>query len=198
MGEFVAAELGIDPAEAKRVQKRFYIEHGTTLAGLMKVHKVEPKRFLAQVHDIDYSPVPAAPELARALQRLPGRRIIFTNGSRRHAERVADRLGITHLFSDIFDISDADYVPKPHQSAYDSFLTAHGVEASTSAMFEDLPQNLAVPHEVGMTTVLVHTHLDDHPIYREVRQWGDMPPPHIHHRTTDLSAFLTALAPHSR
>ena len=193
MGEFVSKELGISLPEAKALQRRYYHEHGTTLAGLMRVNQVDPHRFLAHVHDIDYSPVPAAPDLVRALEQLPGRRIIFTNGSRRHAEKVAERLGATHLFADIFDIADAGFVPKPQAEAYHSFLASHGVDAATSAMFEDLPQNLEAPHALGMATVLVHTHLDDHPIYAAIRGWGSSPPAHVHHSTHDIAVFLAGM-----
>jgi len=193
MTGFVGDLTGLPPAEARKLQKQLYHKHGTTLAGLMIEHKIEPRRFLDHVHDIDYGPVPAAPELVDALEKLPGRLVIFTNGSRRHAERVLERQGTSHLFGEIFDITDANYVPKPSEVAFASFFASHGIEGAAAAMFEDLPQNLAPAHARGMTTVLVHSHLDDHPIYQEVKTWGDAPPAHIHHRTDDLPAFLTAL-----
>ena len=180
MTGFVANLLGMERGEARKVQKQLYHQHGTTLAGLMTEHKIEPASFLAHVHDIDYSPVPAAPDLVTALEKLPGRRIIFTNGSRRHAERVLERQGTSHLFSDIFDITDANFVPTPRGESFAAFMTKHGVDGAKAAMFEDLPQNLGPAHANGMTTVLVHSHLDDHPIYREIRAWGDAPPAHIH------------------
>ena len=194
MTGFVGELLGLEPIEARKLQKQLYHQHGTTLAGLMIEHQIEPKRFLDHVHDIDYSPVPSAPDLVEALTRLPGRKIIFTNGSRRHAERVLERQGTAHLFGEIFDIADANYVPKPRAEAFASFFASHGVDGGTAAMFEDLPQNLEPAHARGMITVLVHSHLDDHPIYQEVKTWGDAPPAHIHHRTNDLPGFLTGLA----
>ncbi len=181
MGEFIVALLNVDAIEAKRLQKSYYYEHGTTLAGLMKLHAIAPERFLDYVHDIDYSPVTAAPELATAIEALPGRKLIFTNGSRRHAESVASRLGILALFDEIFDIADADYIPKPRIEAYQRFLSAHGIEATRSAMFEDLPHNLEAPHVLGMTTVLVHSTYMDHPIYHEIREWPAPPRPHPPH-----------------
>ncbi len=194
MGEFIMALLKVDAVEAKRLQKSYYYEHGTTLAGLMKLHAIAPERFLDYVHDIDYSPVTAAPELATAIAALPGRKLIFTNGSRRHAESVASRLGILALFDEIFDIADADYIPKPRIEAYQRFLSAHGIAATRSAMFEDLPHNLEAPHALGMTTVLVHSTYVDHPIYHEIREWPE-PPAHIHHMTKDLAGFLVGLGP---
>lgn len=190
MTGFVGELLDLDPIEARKLQKQLYHRYGTTLAGLMHEHKIEPQRFLERAHDIDYSPVSPAPELAKALERLPGRRVIFTNGSRKHAERVLERQGIGHLFSEIFDITDARFIPKPREEAFSSFFAAHGIDGANAAMFEDLPQNLAPAHARGMATVLVHSHFDDHPIYHEVKTWGDAPPEHIHHRTDDLTQFL--------
>jgi putative hydrolase of the HAD superfamily len=193
MTGFVGDFLGLDPVAARQLQKQLYHKHGTTLAGLMIEHQIAPQTFLDHVHDIDYSPVPAAPELVTALERLPGRKVIFTNGSRRHAKRVLARQGTEHLFEEIFDITDANYIPKPRPEAFTSFFAAHGIDGKTAAMFEDLPQNLEPAHARGMATVLVHSHFDDHPIYREVKTWGDAPPVHIHHRTDDLPGFLARL-----
>jgi putative hydrolase of the HAD superfamily len=193
MTGFVAKLLGMERGAARQVQKQLYHQHGTTLAGLMIEHRIEPASFLDHVHDIDYSPVPAAPELVSALEKLPGRRIIFTNGSRRHAERVLARQGTGHLFDGIFDIVDCRYVPKPHPGAFAGFMARYGVHGTSAAMFEDLPQNLGPAHDLGLTTVLVHSHFDDHPIYREIAAWNDAPPAHIHHRTDDLPGFLAGL-----
>ena len=113
MGQFIAELLGVSYEEAKRVQKDYYYRYGTTLAGLMREHKLPPERFLDFVHDIDLAPVCEAPELGAALARLPGRKFIFTNGSRAHAERVAEKLGVLHHFDELFDIVAGDYVPKP-------------------------------------------------------------------------------------
>ena len=193
MTGFVGDLLGMEWEQARKLQKQLYHQHGTTLAGLMTEHKIEPKHFLDHVHDIDYSPVPPSPDLVRALEKLPGRRIVFTNGSRGHATRVLARLGATHLFDEIFDITDANYVPKPRAEAFASFFSSHKVDGATAAMFEDLPQNLGPAHARGMMTVLVHSHMDDHPVYAEIRGWGDAPPAHIHHRTDDLAGFLAGL-----
>ena len=192
MGEYVSKLLDIPYAEAKALQKQYYWEHGTTLAGLMRIHKVDAPEFLAYVHDIDYSPVQAAPDLAAAIAALPAQKLIFTNGSRDHALAVTDRLGITGLFDATFDITDAKFVPKPRAEAYDHFLAAHGFDPKSAAMFEDLPGNLQAPHDLGMTTVLVHSDLDDHPIYRDIKDWKQLPE-HIHHETDDLAGFLGGL-----
>jgi putative hydrolase of the HAD superfamily len=193
MGHYIVKKLKVAPDEAQRIQRRYYIEHGTTLAGLMKHDGIDPQSFLDHVHDIDYTPVAHAPDLAAALAALPGRRLIYTNGSRGHAHRVCERLGVLHLIEDIFDITDAAYLPKPAAAAYDRFLASHGVDGTTAAMFEDLPQNLNAASALGMTTVLVHSTPDDHPIYREMKSWQRLPD-HVHHVTEDLAEFLGALA----
>jgi putative hydrolase of the HAD superfamily len=190
MGEFIAGFLGVPFEYARHLQKSYYRQFGTTLSGLMKVHRMDPKPFLDYVHDLDLSGLVAQPRLAAAIDRLPGRKLIFTNGSRAHAERVAGKLGVLELFEDIFDIVAADYVCKPTPACYDAFLKTHGVEAPMAAMFEDMPHNLEAPHALGMTTVLVRSDAnDDHPIQKAMRSWS-APPAHVHHMTFDLAEFL--------
>jgi putative hydrolase of the HAD superfamily len=189
MGSFISQLMKIDRTEAYKLQKKYYHEHGTTLAGLMSVDGINPQHFLDHVHDIDYSPVPHMPALVSGLQALPGRKLIFTNGSRRHAENVTNRLGVTHLIEDIFDITDANYVPKPRAEPYHHFLTRHGVNPQQSAMFEDLPGNLAVPAQLGMTTVLIGPGRPGDPGQGEIKSWQNLPD-HIHHITDDLPGFL--------
>lgn len=193
MGEFIAQYLGVPFAYARHLQKSYYRQYGTTLSGLMQVHKLDPKAFLDYVHDIDLSVVPEHPELASAIARLPGRRLIFTNGSRRHAERVAAKLGVLHLFEDICDIAACEYVPKPQPDAFDRMVRRHGVAPRSAAMFEDMPHNLEAPHALGMTTVLVHSSGYDHPVQLSIRQWRE-PPGHVHHMTEDLAGFLDGIA----
>jgi putative hydrolase of the HAD superfamily len=192
MSAFIASFLNIDMEEAQRIQKHYYYTYGTTLDGLMKLHNVSPDDFLDYVHDIDLSPVPEAPELKDALAQLPGRKFIFTNGSRSHAERVASKLGILEQFEDVFDITASEYIPKPLPEAYSRFLERHGVAPKVSAMFEDLPHNLENPHALGMSTVLVRSVYDDHPCQKEVENAHELPP-YIHHVTDNLTRFLQEL-----
>ncbi len=192
MGEFIARELGVPFEHARHLQKSYYHQFGTTLAGLMQVHKMAPEPFLDYVHDIDVSVVPDAPDLRTALARLPGRKLIFTNGSRAHAERVAGKLGVLDVFEDISDIASCGYEPKPSRGAFDAMIARHGVAAREAAMFEDLPQNLEVPHDLGMATVLVWSSYIDHPVHRSMRSWTE-PPAHIHHTTDDLVTFLDGI-----
>lgn len=189
MSAFIAKTLGVPREHARHLQKAYYRQFGTTLAGLMKVHKLQPGPFLEYVHDIDLSVVPELPDLAAAIAALPGRRLIFTNGSRRHAENVAQKLGVLHLFEDICDIAALDYVPKPERAAFDTMLKLHAVSGAHAAMFEDMPHNLEPASSLGMTTVLVHSDYIDHPAQLKVREWRELPE-HVHYLTRDLTGFL--------
>ena len=193
MGEFIANHLGLPLEEAKLLRETYYYEHGTTLAGLVRLHGTSPDAFLDYVHDIDLSVIAPCPELAEALANLSGRKFIFTNGSRKHAEAVMARLGVANQFEDICDIHALDYIyPKPMREAYERFIKAHGVVARRTAMFDDLPHNLEPAHQIGMTTVLVHG-ITDHPEHQAIASWTALPA-HIHHRTEALAPFLAAIA----
>jgi len=189
MGEFIAQYLDVSFERARYLQKNYYRQYGTTLSGLMKVHDMQPDAFLDYVHEIDLAPVPEHPELAAAIRALPGRKYIFTAGSRKHAENVAGKIGVLDLFDDIMDIVDTSFVPKERAEAYNTFLTRHGVDPKQAAMFEDMPHNLLPAHLLGMTTTLVHSSYVDHPIQLKIREWKE-PPDHVHHMTEDLHGFL--------
>ena len=155
MGNFVSKLLSVDYDEAKRRQKEMFYKYGTTLRGLMTEHGITPDDFLDYVHDIDHSPVPPNKALDDALHALPGRKLIFTNGTVAHAEKVLARIGITHHFEDIFDIMHSDFIPKPEIEPYLKFIGQTGIDPTMSAMFEDIARNLEAPHALGMATVLV-------------------------------------------
>lgn len=195
MGSFISDFLQVDRVEARRIQKQFFFEHGTTLRGLMLEHKVEPDDFLGYVHDIDHSVLDANPALDEQLGRLPGRKVIFTSGTVAHAESVMNVIGIGHHFEEIFDIKSADYLPKPHRSTYDRFVEEIGVAPDRAAMFEDIIRNLEAPHDLGMVTVLVHDNdnEDGAMINKLNDDTGDAK--HVHHVTDDLAAFLSEIAP---
>ena len=194
MGTFIAKELGIPFAQARHLQKAYYRQFGTTLSGLMQVHKLAPEPFLHYVHDIDLTCVPELPELKSAISELPGRKLIFTNGSRRHAERVAGKLGVLDEFEDICSIETCEFVPKPEAEAFDRMVKHHGFAPENAAMFEDMPHNLEAPHVLGMTTVLVHSDYYDHPVQSKIKGWS-APPEHVHHMTDDLIEFLSGIKP---
>lgn len=192
MGEFIGNLFGIDAVAAKQRQKGFFHQHGTTLRGLMVEHDVDPADFLAYVHNIDLSVLPALPELRRAVTALPGRKLIFTNGTVAHAEKVLNRIGITHHFGDIFDIVHSDFIPKPEMEPYAKFIRQTGINPKTSAMFEDIARNLEAPHALGMTTVLVVSP-ENHDALHLNRATGGVAQEHIHHVTDDLAGFLAGL-----
>ena len=191
MRSFICELLGVDADEAYRLQKQYFREHGTTLSGLMKVHNISPHAFLDHVHDLDVSVIPENAALGQVNARLPGRKIVFTNGTVAHAERVLGRLGFAHVFDEIFDIVHADYHPKPRPESFSRFIARHGIRAREAVMFEDLARNLAPAHELGMTTVLVRS-ADGHGD-PAVRSWGDPghEAEHVHYHTEDLTDFLS-------
>lgn len=190
---YVGKLLNVEEAEAERIQKNFYREHGTTLRGLMISHDVDPDDFLQFVHDIDHSVVQPDPALGEALLRLPGKKYIFTNGSRFHAEKVAERLGIPRHFEDIFDIVAANLVPKPERATYDRFVDRFHVKPGEAAMFEDLARNLVVPKSVGMTTVLVvPPGIRD--VFHEEWEYEGRDDAHVDYVTDDLARFIGRIA----
>jgi putative hydrolase of the HAD superfamily len=152
---FLMALFGLDGLSARALQRHYYQQHGTTLRGLIDEQVEGHEDFLAFVHDIDRSNLVANPALAREIAALPGRKLIFTNGSRNHALLTAAQLGIGDAFEDVFDIAAANMVPKPAPAAYRSFFDRYGIDPTRAAMFEDIAKNLAVPRALGMTTTLV-------------------------------------------
>ena len=153
--DYIASFLKITHEEAFRLQKDYYKRYGTSMRGLMTEHGMRPDDFLDFVHEVDHSPLEPNPALGVAIEKLPGRKLILTNGSVDHVDAVLERLGLTGDFDAVFDIIAAELEPKPAPQTYRKFLTLHGVNPERSAMFEDLARNLVVPHQFGMTTVLV-------------------------------------------
>ncbi len=178
MTDFMEKVTGLPRDEARAIQKKYYHAHGTTLAGLIAHHDIDPEDFLTEVHDVSLDRLTPDVKMADALMRLPGRRLVFTNGSAAHAERVLERLQIAHAFEDIFHISAADYIPKPSPLTFEKMMARHGVSAAGSAFFEDSQVNLAPAAQLGMTTILVGPHA--------AASTADF----VHHRTNDLVAFL--------
>ena len=192
IGEFIGAYLKVSPEQARIIQKDYYRRYGTSMRGMMTEHGVRADDYLAYVHQIDHSPLEPNPAMGAAIEKLPGRKLILTNGSTDHAEAVLTRLGLTTHFEAVFDIIAADLEPKPAPQTYHKFLNRHGVDASKAAMFEDLARNLVVPHQLGMTTVLVVPD-GTREVVREDWELEGRDDPYVDHVTDDLTRFLRGL-----
>lgn len=189
---FVCEFLKLPKDQAFRVQKDYYRRYGTTMRGLMVEHGLDPDTYLDYVHAIDHSPLQPNPALGAALEKLPGRKLILTNGTRKHAAAVMGRLEIDRHFEDVFDIAAADLDPKPLPQVYDRFLARHGVDPTKAAMFEDLARNLEVPHALGMVTVLVVPE-GQREVMREEWELEGQDAPHVDYVTDDISTFIRSL-----
>jgi putative hydrolase of the HAD superfamily len=190
MCDFVSRLLNVKPEEAKRIQKDYYRDHGTTLNGLIKRHNIDPESFLDYVHDIDLSVLAPDAALNEAVARLQGKRYVFTNGCRNYATRVLERVGLRDSIDDLFDIRAIRYSPKPEMAAYRTVLAAAGAAPERCAMFEDVARNLVPAHELGMKTVW----LNNGSVWS--KQGPEFPVAGAHHidyETTDLNEFLRSI-----
>jgi putative hydrolase of the HAD superfamily len=190
MQAYVQRFLKVDAEEARRIQKAYYRDHGTTLTGLIKLHDADPEDFLLDVHDIDLAAIKADAALTGAIAALPGKRFVFTNGCRHHAERILARTGLTDCFEEIWDIRTVAFSPKPLALAYERILAHSSVDPAEAAMFEDIARNLVPAHALGMTTVWVKN--DSH----WSKQGPEFPvagPENIDYETTDLAHFLKTI-----
>ena len=176
MTDWVMRELNVGRTEADRLRQHYWDKYGTTLAGLMREHGAEPGPYLTDVHDIDFSVLPPDPALATIIARLPGRRIVYTNGGAEYAGKVLNARGLGGLFDAIYGIEHAGFLPKPERAAFETVFALDGLDPTRAAMFEDDPRNLRAPHDMGLRTV----HVADKPT----------PARHIHHHTADLGSFL--------
>ncbi len=179
MTDYVVQAIGVDRPEADRLRSHYWREYGTTLAGLMAEHDLDPDPYLHAVHQVDMSHMEPDVALAEHIRALPGRRIVYTNGSAPYAERVLAARGLIGLFDAIYGVEHAGYRPKPQKAAFEAIFAQDGIDTAKAAMFEDDPRNLAAPHEMGMRTV--HVAPDPHEA------------DHIHHHTDDLTGFLGRL-----
>jgi len=188
--DYIASYLNIAHDEAFRLQKDYYRRYGTSMRGLMTEHGMQPDDFLEVVHQIDHSPLEPNPALGDAIAKLPGRKLILTNGTRKHADAVMRRLDIHTHFEDVFDIVAAELEPKPSAKTYDRFLARHDVDPTKAAMFEDLSRNLAVPHSLGITTVLVVPE-GARVVLREEWELEGQDAAHVDFVTDNLTRFLS-------
>ncbi len=178
MVTYLVRELGVSADDANSLRRQYWADYGTTLAGLMHVHGVDPDPFLEEVHDIDFDVLAPDPSLAAAISGLPGRKIIYTNGCAPYARNVIAACGLDGLFDAIYGVEHASYVPKPNTHAFTQVFTKDGLAPEEAAMFEDEARNLQAPHALGMRTVLVGP---------------EQTAPHIHHQTEDLTGFLQTI-----
>lgn len=190
---FIADYLNLSPEDAFRVQKDYYRRYGTSMRGLMTEHGLNPDDFLEFVHAIDHSPLVPNPALGAALEKLPGRKLVLTNGTRKHAEAVMRRLGVHDYFEAVFDIIAAELEPKPSAQTYARFLSRHDVEPLRAAMFEDLARNLREPYALGMTTVLVVPERTRE-VLREGWELEGRDAPFVDHVTEDIVGFIESIA----
>lgn len=180
MTQFLMRTLGKSEAEADHLRHHYWKIHGTTLAGLMHEHDVDPDPYLIEVHDIDLTHLDPDPDLAARIQDLPGRKIVYTNGSAGYAERVIAARGLSGVFDAVYGVENAGYRPKPEKEAFAKIFATDGIEPTRAAMFEDDPRNLLQPHAMGMRTIHVAP--------------DELLADHIHHHTNDLTGFLARLS----
>ena len=178
MTDYVMRELGVDKNRADYLRKHYWQTYGTTLSGMMREHDIDPMPYLYDVHDISLDHVQQDLILRGHIQSLPGRKIVYTNGSEFHADRVLKARGLNGIFDAIYGIEHSNFHPKPSTEAYDAIIARDGFQSQTAAMFEDDHRNLKVPHSIGMRTILVGP-----------ERTGK----HIHHQTSDLTAFLSQI-----
>ena len=180
MTDYVMEALSVDRQTADHLRDHYWRRYGTTLAGLMIEHDVDPAPYLDRVHDIDLGHLTQDLELRAHIQALPGRKVIYTNGPKIHAERVTAARGLSGIFDAIYGVEHANFRPKPERAAFETVFALDGISAGNAAMFEDDPRNLLAPHEMGMQCVLVGPKPAAHDA-------------HIHHQTEDLTAFLAQI-----
>jgi putative hydrolase of the HAD superfamily len=187
MTEFVMKLLDLDHDAARAVQKNYWHSYGATLTGLMANHDVDMADFLDFVHDVDHDAITPDPVLADHVASIQGRRLVFTNGSRKHAEKVIDRLGLNGLFDDLYDIKAGGYTPKPERESFERFTKKFGFDPKGAVMFEDSARNLETAAAMGYTTVLVRAAQE---IPGGESAGPNAAPPHVHYTADCLRTFL--------
>ena len=184
MSKFVSTHLNIDIKKATELQRKYYRKHGTTLRGLMDNHNVDPDHFLSEVHQLDYSIVGPNFKLNRELKKLKGRKIIYTNANRQHANDILIRLELTNMFDEIFDIKTANYIPKPEASPYEQIISEFNIDPITTIMFDDIAKNLVPAKNVGFASVWIDVG------YENFSDDIAKSKKYLDYETKDLSLFL--------
>jgi len=182
MSKYISDKLNISIDEAKKIQKNYFHKYNTTLNGMIKNHKINPEEFLESVHDINIDFLQKDLELAKEMEKLEGKKIIFTNGSKKHAINVTKRIGINQYFDDIFDIVDSDFIPKPAIEPYKKLVEKHKIDPKLWALVEDIARNLKPAYEMGMKTIWIE---NDEPWAKEFSDSN-----FINYKTNNLSGFI--------
>jgi len=182
MSKYISNKLNVTIEEAKKIQKNYFYEYNTTLNGMIKNHKIDASEFLEFVHDIDIDFLKKDIKLNEELKKLTGKKIIFTNGSRKHAINVTSRIGIEQHFDDVFDIVDSEFMPKPAMEPYKKLVEKHKIDPKLCVFVEDIARNLKPAYEMGMKTVWIE---NDEPWASKFSD-SDF----VNYRTSDLSEFL--------
>ena len=182
MSKYISDKLNISIDEAKKIQKNYFHKYNTTLNGMIKNHKINPNEFLESVHDINIDFLQKDLELAKEMEKLEGKKIIFTNGSKKHAINVTRRIGINQYFDDIFDIVDSDFIPKPAIEPYKKLVEKHKIDPKLCALVEDIARNLKPAYEMGMKTIWIE---NDEPWAKEFSDNN-----FINYKTNNLSGFI--------
>ena len=182
MSKYISDKLDVSVEEAKKIQKNYFYEYNTTLNGMIKNHKIDPDEFLEFVHDINIDFLQKDPKLEKEIEKLNGKKIIFTNGSKKHALNVTKRIGINQLFDDIFDIVDCNFIPKPSIEPYKKLVEKHKIDPKLCVFVEDIARNLKPAYEMGMKTVWIE---NEEPW---ASKFSDSS--FVNYRTNNLSEFL--------
>ncbi|HEX8901668.1 pyrimidine 5'-nucleotidase [Vitreimonas sp.] len=166
MTAYIARHAQVDDVRALELREHYFHEYGATVVGLSRHHGIDPDDFMLDVHDVDYSVLGEDHDLAALIGRLPGRRIIFTNGGGGHAERTLKALGLDAHFDCVFDLGDAGYAPKPQRESYTRLCHAYDIDPARAILVEDTLRNLEPAHDLGFATALVGpVHPDPRPTY---------------------------------
>ena len=184
MGEFIAKNLNMELSEAKKLQSKYYKQHGTTLRGMMDNHGVDPDYFLEEVHRLDYSIVGPNEKLNNELKSLKGRKIIYTNANKQHVVDVLQKINLSNFFDEVFDIKMANYIPKPEIKPYQQIIDLFNIDSKSSAMFDDIAKNLVPAKKVGFTPVWVDAGYEN--FSDDIKASKD----YLDYQTRDLSLFL--------
>ena len=182
MSKYISNKLSVSIEEAKKIQKTYFYEYNTTLNGMIKNHKIDPAEFLEFVHDIDIDFLQKDPDLAKEIEKLEGKKIIFTNGSRKHALNITKRIGIDQYFDDIFDIVNANFIPKPAIEPYKKLVEKHKIDPKLCVLVEDIARNLKPAYEMGMKTIWIE---NEEPW---AKKYSDSN--FINYKTNNLAEFL--------